>query len=206
MSKKKYWYNTKIPAYLFFEILESEKLKKLTIEGKPSKGDLRKAWSKIFDEFFTIKNDAQLKQILRRKNNIIRLNAEIKSAENALRVITMLQGVLVDSRLKESLKSLYESLKLLNIHLDIEKPINTEVLNALQISIAGLKTKLSIEEDELGDITKGAKSSFEDSCVAFETALGVTTNEIMSLRKYLSYEKSFKEKNKRARQQNKKRN
>lgn len=206
MNKKKkiYWSDTKLPAHLFFEILESENLKLLSIKGKPSKSDLSKAWSNIFDEFYSLKNDTQLKQILRRKKSIIELNANIKISENALKVITIFKDVLVDDRLKNDLESLYNSLKQIGIHLDITKPINTEVLSVLQISVATYKTKLKIEQDELKSLTSGAKSSFEDSCVGIENVLDRTINEKVSLRKYVSLEKSAKEKNKRLMSQNRK--
>lgn len=181
--KRKYWHDTRLPAELFFEILESGKLKRLTTKGKASKGDLRKAWSKILDEFFELKNDSQLKIIIRTKKEILNQSIKIKTIENTMRVLSVV------SLPRETVENIVEKLKDLHIHIDLEKPLNKEILRVLEVDLAGLKTRLEIENDKLKGLTKGAKATFEENCVNIEGALGRSISEGVSLRKYVAYEK-----------------
>lgn len=184
--KKKYWHDTRLPAELFFEILQSGKFKKLIIKGKPSKGELRKAWSKIFDEYFTIKDDTQLKEILRVKKNILKSTLKIQTIEASLKIFAL--GKLN----KETTTNIVNKLKEIGVFIDLKKSLNEEVLRILKTHLAGLKTSLQLEEHQLKELTKGATTTFEDNCVNIEQCLGRSITENVSLRKYLAYEAQAK--------------
>lgn len=206
MTKPTYWYNCKIPAELFFDILSTENLKLLAKEGKPKKGKLRRAWAKIFDEYFTLKDDSRLRLILKVKGDILRITNKIQTIEGALKVLALLHDYVVVGEVKDALDEVCKSLSLLGIKIDTSKPINKEILNNLNVNVAAFKTKLAIEEDRLKKLTKGVKTTFEDNCVAIEGALGRSINETVSLRKYISYEKDAKKRSDAARAANSRQN
>ena len=93
---------------------------------------------------------------------------------------------------EEDLKETLELLKKAGINIVFENPILEEIKKALEFGLGGLKTRLAIEEDGLKELSKGAKSTFEDSCVAIEGVLNRTINESVSLRKYIALEKQAK--------------
>lgn len=185
MSNKCY-HDTRIPAVLFFEILESENLKRLVIKGKFKKKELRKAWERIFDEYFLIKDDQKLRLILRMKKKIISLNHKINVVQNALKAVS------VAPFSDEDLLLIIEKLKGLNIHINKGNNLYDEIIGAMNTQVAAVKTQIEIEQMKLKEITKGATSTFEDNCVGIENVLGRGISEDVSLRKYLSYEKSAK--------------
>lgn len=185
-KKPKYWYNTKIPAELFFDILESGQLKDLIISGKPKVKELQKAWTKIFDEYFKIKDDGKLRIIIKTKSEILKLTLKISVIENTLKILSI--GKLP----KENVVKITNKLKSINVFINPEKPINKQVLQKLKTTVAGLKTRLAIEEDNIKKLGLEAKSSFEADCVNIESALGRSINESVTLKKYLEYAKAAK--------------
>ena len=184
VKKKKYYKDLKIPAYLFFDILESNELKLLIIKGEPKEGKLEKAFTKIFDLYYEARNDGKLKLILKTKKNIIKLYRKIGIIEAV--VLSLVQF----SFPKENIKELIAGLRKGGININEDLDLDKELLRVLKNDLAGLKTHLALEESNLKDLSKGEKSSFEDSIVALENVFNFAIDENVSLAKYLSYQKS----------------
>ena len=188
VKKSKYWNNLKIPAYLFFDILESSDLKLLIIKGEPKEGKLNKAFSNIFDLYYEAKNDGKLRLILKTKKSIIKLYRKIGIIEAV--VLSLVQFSFPEDKVKELIAGLRKGGININEDLDLDK----ELLRVLKNDLAGLKTHLALEEHNLKELSKGEKSSFEDSIVALESVFQYSIGENVSLAKYLSYQKSASKK------------
>lgn len=187
VKKAKYYKDLKVPAHVFFDILESGKLKLLTIKGQPKEGKLKKAFSKIFDLYYEVKNDGKLRLILKTKKNIIKLYGKIGMLECV--VLSLVQFTFPEDKVK----GLIEGLRKGGINIDESVDLDRELLRVLQTDLAGYKTHLALEEHNLTELTKGEKSSFMDSIVALEGSRGYALDDKMSLDKYLSYLKKAKE-------------
>ena len=184
VKKAKYWNNLKIPAYLFFDILETSDLKLLIIKGEPKDGKLDKAFSNIFDLYYEAKNDGKLRLILKTKKSIIRLYRKIGIIEAV--VLSLVQFSFPEDKVKELIANLRKG----GINIDESLDLDKELLRVLKNDLAGLKTHLALEEHNLVELSKGEKSSFEDSIVALEGVFNFAIDEKISLAKYLSYQKS----------------
>lgn len=186
----KYWHDMMIPARLFFEILEDDKVYRLIYQeydgktlSKPKTKDLERAWAKIFDEYFRIKNDPKLKLILKTKREIIKWYRRIAIGEFVL--LNVATKPLTDQMRKD----VFEKLKKLQIYINPENDTLEEIKKALTITIAGFKNRMELEKDNLNNLTKGVKSSFEEDCVSMED-FGFKIDENVSLGRFLQYEKS----------------
>ena len=184
VKKTKYYKDLKVPAYLFFDILESNDLRLLIIKGEPKEGKLKKAFSRIFDLYYEVKNDGKLRLILKTKKNIIKLYRKIGIIEAV--VLSLVQFSFPEDKVKELIAGLRKGGININEDLDLDK----ELLRVLKNDLAGFKTHLALEEDNLKNLSKGEKSSFEDSLVALESVFTFAIDEKISLAKYLSYQKS----------------
>ncbi len=184
VKKAKYWNNLKIPAYLFFDILETSDLRLLIIKGEPKEGKLDKAFSNIFDLYYEAKNDGKLRLILKTKKSIIRLYRKIGIIEAV--VLSLVQFSFPEDKVKELIANLRKGGININEDLDLDK----ELLKVLQNDLAGFKTHLALEEHNLVELSKGEKASFEDAIVALESVFNFAIDENISLAKYLSYNKS----------------
>ena len=184
VKKAKYYKDLKVPAYLFFDILETGKLKLLTIKGQPKEGKLKKAFSKIFDKYYEARNDGTLRLILKTKKSIIRLYRKIGIIEAV--VLSLVQFSFPEDKVKELIANLRKG----GINIDESLDLDKELLRVLKNDLAGLKTHLALEEHNLKELSKGEKSNFEDSIVALEGVFNFAIDEKISLAKYLSYQKS----------------
>ena len=188
VKKTKYYKDLKVPAYLFFDILETNDLRLLIIKGEPKEGKLKKAFSRIFDLYYEVKNDGKLKLILKTKKNIIKLYGKIGMLECV--VLSLVQFTFPEDKVK----GLIEGLRKGGINIDESVDLDSELLRVLQTDLAGYKTHLALEEHNLKELTKGEKSSFEDSLAALEDVHNRPMDENMSLAMYLARQKSAKEK------------
>ena len=191
MNKRKkkppLWRNCEIPAKLFFEILETGKLAKLVKRktgSKPRTKDLVKAWEAIFDEFFTLKDSQKMRLILKVKNKILRLSTRIELIERVLRSFA-----LVKYPDQEQLARMVEKLRKFRVKINPDGDLYEELLKALRNDLPALKTALEVEKENLNNLTKGEKTTFEENCVALE-GFGWNIAEDVSLRRYLAYDKA----------------
>lgn len=184
VKKTKYYKDLKVPAKIFFEILESSDLRLLILKGEPTANKLEKAFSDIFDKYFEAKNDGTLRLILKTKKTIIRLYRKIGIIEAV--VLSLVQF----SFPKDKVKELIANLKKGGINIDESLDLDKELLRVLQTDLAGFKTHLALEENNLKELSKGEKSSFESSIVSMEGVFGYSIDENVSLAKYLAYNKS----------------
>ena len=189
MSKKKpkYWHNGKIPAELFFEILAEGDKKLLMISGRTSKKKLETAWSDIFDEFFTMKDDPKLRLILRMQNKVVKLHGNIEGTNNLLKSLLAVENAPV-----EIVIQICELLEKISINIDPKKDLKTQVKRILDFDLSHLKNELLMSQDELETLCKGAKTTYEESIVAIEDVKGRALSQNLSLRKYCAEEKSAK--------------
>ena len=188
VKKTKYYKDLKIPAYIFFDILTSDDLRLLIIKGEPKEGKLEKAFSDIFDLYYEDRNDGKLKLILKTKKTIIRLYRKIGIIEAV--VLSLVQFNFPKDKVKELIANLRKGGIRINEDLDLDE----ELLRVLKNDLAGFKTHLQLEEHNLKELSKGEKSSFEDSIVALEGVFNFAIDENVSLGKYLSYQRSANKK------------
>jgi len=184
------WHNTKMPADLFFEILDSENLKLLVKDipenkglKKPKKKELQKAWDNIFDEFYEYSDNPKLRLILKVKKTIL-----IKTRR--LTIIKLaIENLAYASLPEENFVKIVEGLRKMRIKIDLKKPRREEILRVLKVDLAQLETDIEIEKDNLSNLTKGEKRTFEENCVSLEDA-GYQVAETVTLRKYMAYIKA----------------
>lgn len=190
------WHNGEIPARLFFEILETGKVGLLVkyVPGSkahaPTLNALNSAWSKIYDEFFTLKDDRKLRLIIKTKKDILQLYRTIET------IRPILWALSVTPFSEDQLKEIVEQLVLYGININLDNPISGEIHKALTLELGGIETRLKLEEDNLKNLNAGEKQTFEDNCVQFEE-FEFRVDENVSLRRYVSYEKAVIRKAKR---------
>lgn len=183
-----YYNDLSIPAYLFFEIAETNDLQKLVIKYKHSDKTLQNAWDKIYDAYYERIEDKQMERALESKKLISLLKMKIDLLENVLYMLSIMQAP------KELIKPVIDSLKKVGIHIDQEKPTPVSVLKALQIDMVNLRTELDVETANYTKLTSGKSSTFTDEIVGVENVLERTIAEDVSLGKYISLKKSAKDK------------
>ena len=183
----KLWHNGEMPARLFFEILTSKDMNLLKIsEGTAKKKDLKRNWSKIYDEYFVLKNDPKLALIVRTQVDIAKLVRSIELTRQTLYAICTIQ---FDN---EQLATLAGRITEQGFYFDVENPLDS-VHRILQNEIPSIETSIEILKDNLKDLTEGVAATFEESCVACE-GWGYKIDENCSLRRYVAYEKAVKSK------------
>ena len=182
-KKPSYYQNARIPAVLFYDILESGDINLLVKKGKPTKNQLEKAFSNIFDEFFELKNDSKMRLVLKTKKEVIRLYRKIAIIEAI--VLSLVSFRFPDDKIE----MLVDHLSKVGITVNKENNLDKELLNVLKTSLAGYRNILALEEHNLKELTKGVKSTFEDSLVSLEGVIGYAIDDTVTLKKYLSYEK-----------------
>lgn len=207
MKKNKvvfYWSDCSLPASLFFEILESDDKTKLIqkdiyskYQKLPKKQELENAWDDIFDEFFKLKNDPKMRLILKVKKSILVLYAKINTIDTVVRAVS---SMIMTEEMRDGLLT---KLKPLGVH--FEKGLNSreKILKILNYHLAGFRNRIALEEDNLKQLTKGVRQTFEEKCVALEE-FGYSISEDVSLRRYLAYEKGAKKQNSNGRSTNRK--
>lgn len=183
----KLWYNGEIPARLFFEILETSNLTLLKkTEGKAKKGALSTNWAKIYDEYFLLKGDMKLANIINTQVEIAKLVRSIEVVRQALYAICTVQ---FDD---DGVMEIITKIRKLGFEFD-EKKLMDSVVSILNHQIPSLETRIEIEKDNLKSLTDSVAATFEDSCVALE-GWGYKIDEDCSLRRYVAYEKAVKQK------------
>ena len=188
VKKAKYYRDLKVPAYLFFDVLETNDLRLLVIKGNPKQNKLEKAFSNIFDLYYEAKNDGTLRLILKTKKSIIRLYRKIGIIEAV--VLSLVQFSFPEDKVKELITNLRKGGININEDLDLDK----ELLRVLQNDLAGFKTHLALEEHNLVELCKGEKASFEESLAALEDVHNRPMDEKMSLAMFLARQKSASKK------------
>lgn len=179
----KLWYDAKIPAWLFFEILSTDNLKLLKKdEGYAKKSDLQRNWAKIYDEYFILKGDPKLATIITTQMDIIKMVREIEQARQIAYAICSVK--MTEDQLKRMAQPLIE----MGFSFDLDNPLDS-VLKIIKEEIPSIETRIEIEKDNLQSLKDGEASTFEENCVAYE-GWGYKIDEDCSLRRYVAYEKS----------------
>lgn len=124
----------------------------------------------------------KLDLILKTKENIRSLMASIEIAKPIL--LSLCKVNFNDEQLNE-LKGVLSDL---GFSIDLDNLLDS-VLSVLEVDIPSMETRIEIEKDNLKNLTKGEASTFEENCVAYESA-GFSIKEDCSLRRYVAYEKA----------------
>ncbi len=180
-SKGSFYRGLTIPARIFFDVMEDGDVRKLIKSGKPKQKKLEEAFEHTFDKYFELKNDGTLKLILKTRKRIILLYRKIGIIEA---VIVSLSSFKFP---EDKVKLLVEGLKKGGINLLNEAPLDRELVRILKIDLAGFKTHLALEENNLKELTKGESDNFTDTIVFYENVLERGINEDLTLAKFLSY-------------------
>ena len=194
-----YYNDLKIPAFLFFEIAESEDLSKLVISGNVDQELLEKAWEAIYDLYYARTDDTRMRNTMEAKKSIALLKMKIDIVYNSLHVLSLVD--LTDAHVD----LIITKLKSIGINLDKSDNLSSSILQTLQIDLVNLKAQLASDLDKYNAISKEVGSTFTDDLVSLENVLERTISEDVSLAKYISLKKSAKDRVKRLKdQQNKK--
>lgn len=190
MKKKKtakLWYNGEIPARLFFEVLKTQDLSLLKRnKGKAKEVDLKRNWANIYDEYFELKDDPKLVLIIRTQTEIIQMIRQVEIVRQAVYAISSVQFD------KDQMASVIKGITDMGFSFDPDNPLDS-VLQIIKYEIPSIETRIEIEKDNLKNLTQGAASTFEDTCVAYES-WGYKIDENCSLRRYIAYERAVKQK------------
>ncbi len=201
-KKAKTWFNASIPAILFFEILVSGDFKRLIKDDesklrKPSGGELERIWSNIYDEFYVLMDNRQLRMITETKQSILILSRRIETVKPVLFSMAKYQFT------EEQLKELVLGLEINGIYINLNNNLTEEVHKAVTIDVPGMETGLEIELDNLEKLQKGEARTFEANCVLFEE-YGYRVYNDDSLKLYIEKEKAVIRKAARLKQKNNK--
>lgn len=184
-----------IPAKLFFEIVDKADYSLL---GFKTDADNQKAFDKIYDEYFELTQSPRVKKDFEMRLQISALHHKITVLDTTLDFIVNFP-MTVKHRLE-----IIDLLDEINIKIDKEKDLVKQV-NAIKHRIVGsLNNKLKIQLSHFEKLQKknDVKTTFEKMIVGFENVLDRTIDDNISLRKFIAYEQSVKEKI--AQQKNKK--
>ena len=176
-----------IPSRLFFEIVEKGDYSLL---GFKTDAENNEAFEKIFDEYYELTNSARIKIDLSVRSDIAMLTYKLKTVEFTFECIVNLY--MTDAQRCELIDSLNE----LGVKIDKEKDIIEQIENLKRTYLGGIRNKLSLLNDKYESLKKssGVKTSYEKMLVNIENVLERSIPEDISLRKFLAYEQSVKEK------------
>jgi seryl-tRNA synthetase len=176
-----------IPSRLFFEIVDKGDYSLL---GFKTDAENNEAFEKIFDEYYELTNSARIKIDLSIRSDISMLTYKLKTVEFTFESIVNLP--MTDAQRGELIDSLNE----LGVKIDKEKDIIEQIENLKRTYLGGLRNKLSLLNDKYESLKKssGVKTSYEKMLVNIENVLERSIPENISLRKFLAYEQSVKEK------------
>jgi len=176
-----------IPSRLFFEIVDKGDYSLL---GFKTDAENNEAFEKIFDEYYELTNSARIKIDLSIRSDISMLTYKLKTVEFTFESIVNLP--MTDAQRGELIDSLNE----LGVKIDKEKDIIEQIENLKRTYLGGIRNKLSLLNDKYESLKKssGVKTSYEKMLVNIENVLERSIPEDISLRKFLAYEQSVKEK------------
>ena len=176
-----------IPSRLFFEIVDKGDYSLL---GFKTDAENNEAFEKIFDEYYELTNSARIKIDLSVRSDISMLTYKLKTVEFTFESIVNLP--MTDAQRGELIDSLNE----LGVKIDKEKDIIEQIENLKRTYLGGIRNKLSLLNDKYESLKKssGVKTSYEKMLVNIENVLERSIPEDISLRKFLAYEQSVKEK------------
>lgn len=180
------WDSLDIPAKLFHKISETNNIHLLTTKGNPTKKQLNNAWFSIIDQVWRVRKDD-------RQRNIQTKRVHISLLTHKISVIRMILRVLYDLILtKKQRDGLIQNLKNLNIVIKNvpDHKFKDEIHRVLTRDLAGLRTKLNIEQDRLKDMSRpiSKKIAYERICAKLSRMLSLRLDLNMTLGEYLAYE------------------
>lgn len=191
MKRAEIWRNTKIPAWLFFEIMETGNLKSLIKDipenkgrKKPKNKVLSNTWDFIFDKYFDARDDMKMRLILKTKKRLLMQSRLIALITEALRVLALLPLP------QEHEKRIMEALKKAKITVNDR----SEIPKVLKTQLGQLKTRHALDADYLKGLMEGERKTFHQNCVILE-GYGYTISENVSLERYIAYETEISNKN-----------
>lgn len=176
--------NCDIPARLFFDELMHGNI---TVLGKGNPNDLYEAYWGVIDEFCDIDNNTTLRNWFHKQVKLSKLQRAISDVRTLLNPIKNL--VVVRCEL-EACITLINALEYPKVNFDIEKPLDEEIKRVEFQVIGILENELNMLMPEQTEKKKEIIKDFSDRLVAVENALGRQIDDNVSLRKFISLEKS----------------
>jgi hypothetical protein len=189
------WYNSDIPARIFFGIMFNQI--PLTELGNAEPNDLETTFDKIVDEFVELDDNSAIVQWYKKRCKIGRIAAIIELVEMILYHICTsnltteerLESIEELNRIEEKPETKYSKVKLL-VKFDINKPFWEEINRVQNVVLGQLRTELKfllLTEKKEGN---NVKYSFEKELVSIENVLGRAIDDNVSLKKYIHLKKS----------------
>jgi hypothetical protein len=178
----------KIPARVFFEILETKNYQLL--KPKPKEQGLEELFISIYDEYFTKSENHTAKEYLEASNKVIFLTYKIETIRNVMLF------VFKNPTTKEMRTEILQALKQgCGIHIDPKEDFLSEIKRVLQVEIGILENDLSEAKMTLESLSKSETGfDFYNHIAELGNVLQGNTliNADMTLAVYLALEKSAK--------------
>lgn len=175
--------NCKIPAELFFNILNTEDY---TLLGTGDSKELEEAFYVIFDEYVDISGNNKIKQWYAKRKKVALLQFLINYVQEVMKaIITM--PLTTDERLR--LIEVLNEIPRVRAKLNVDKPILEEV-KRIQTQVLGiLRNELNMElstEQKQGD---SVKHSFHQDLARISANLGFQIKDDVTLYEFEEYKK-----------------
>lgn len=171
-----------IPAKLFFEIVDKADYSLL---GFKTDADNQKAFDKIYDEYFELTQSPRAKKDFEMRLQISALHHKITVLDTTLNFIVNFP-MTVQHRLE-----IIDLLAEIGVKIDKEKDL-VEQVNAIKHRVVGsLNNKLKIQLSYFEKLQKknNTKITYEQMVANIEDVLGRNLDDLMTLRKFVAYQK-----------------
>lgn len=178
----------KIPAGVFFEILETNNF---TLLGNSTPEELESVFDKIFDEYVLLENNEKVIQWYAKKQKIALIQTQICIIDNILYSICY-NHLTIEERLSQI--EMLNSIKGVIVKFDADKPILDEVLRVKNVVIGSLNNRLNIELATEKKQSANVKYSYLKDLAAIENILGYNMPEDMSLEMFVHRKKTATQK------------
>lgn len=180
----KYWKDCSIPANYYFNNQSKDDLSWLIIEGSPTQKQLTEAYNAIEDEYYSLKKDNLSEQKNRSRLKAGVIQAKISLSMNLLNFFGLIP--VTNHQANEA----FDKLKKIGVRFKstltpVEK---IEVLKNQYIP--SWETEIEIELDNIKDQSKKQSVSYEDALQWICDVKGRHLPEDISLRMFISAEKS----------------
>lgn len=166
-----------LPAKLFFEVCKTGDLHGISQEN----------WDNIFDEAYQLRQNAQARDVIQRKQRIAALILQANVTQDALFALTKL------GKYREARDRIIEILKKIQVYIRPETMYD-DILKALKVKIGGIKNRIRLEELYFKQDNEKIGATYEEICVSIENILERQIDENLSMYKFIAYEKSSNQK------------
>lgn len=182
------WTDAKIPADVFFDILDTGDY---TLLGTAPFEELEAVFDKIFDEYVRIDNNQKVLAWYKKMVKTRLLTNQIAIIENLLYIITF-TPLNKDERLMFIDK--LNDIEGVRVNFKKDKPIMDEISRVKNVVIGSLQNRLNMEKNTEKKEKEAVKYSYKQDLAGIESILGYNMPENMSLEMFLYRKKTAQEK------------